>query len=198
MKIERFFTRNLATPYEGITFESRKSEIKTMDGSVVSKVKKAVVPSFWSQMATDIISQKYFRKTGIPAALTHVAEPDVPSWLQRGRADEQALEQLKPEERQRGEEDSRDVFDRMAGCWTYWGFKYGYFDSAHDANAYRDEMAYMLAHQITAPNSPQWFNTGLNWAYGIDGSSQGHYYVDPKTGQTTASANAYERPQPHA
>ena len=198
MKIERFFTRNLATPYEGITFEARKSEIKTMDGSVVSKVKKAVVPSFWSQMATDIISQKYFRKTGIPAALTHVAEPDVPSWLQRGAPDEEALDQLKPEERVRGEEDSRDVFDRMAGCWTYWGFKHGYFDSAHDANAYRDEMAYMLAHQITAPNSPQWFNTGLHWAYGIDGSAQGHYYVDPKTNETLASTSAYERPQPHA
>ena len=131
-------------------------------------------------------------------ALTHVAEPDVPSWLQRGMADEEAIEQLKPEERVRGEEDSRDVFDRMAGCWTYWGFKHGYFDSAHDANAYRDEMAYMLAHQITAPNSPQWFNTGLNWAYGIDGSAQGHYYVDLKTNETLASTSAYERPQPHA
>ena len=86
----------------------------------------------------------------------------------------------------------------MAGCWTYWGWKYGYFDSEEDAKNYHDEMAYMLAHQMTAPNSPQWFNTGLHWAYGIDGPAQGHYYVDPGSGEVKLSDSAYERPQPHA
>ncbi len=90
------------------------------------------------------------------------------------------------------------MFDRLAGTWTYWGWKGGYFDSESDARAFFDELVYMLAMQMAAPNSPQWFNTGLHWAYGIDGPSQGHYYVDYKTGKLTKSKSAYEHPQPHA
>ena len=90
------------------------------------------------------------------------------------------------------------MFDRLAGTWTYWGWKGGYFDTEDDARAFYDELRVMLARQMAAPNSPQWFNTGLHWAYGIDGPAQGHYYVDYQTGELTASASAYEHPQPHA
>jgi len=198
MKITSFFTRDKHSPYDGIDFKLRTSEIKKIDGSKVHTIKKVVVPSFWSQVATDILAQKYFRKAGVPVSVKRKQENGVPEWLQRSVFDEEALEKLTPEDRFRGEEDAREVFDRMAGCWTYWGWKHDYFDSEEDARAYYDEMAYMLAHQMAAPNSPQWFNTGLFWAYGIDGPSQGHYYVDPKTGQARSSGSAYEHPQPHA
>ncbi|MGB3718757.1 MAG: adenosylcobalamin-dependent ribonucleoside-diphosphate reductase, partial [Hyphomicrobiaceae bacterium] len=92
----------------------------------------------------------------------------------------------------------RQVFDRLAGTWTYWGWKGGYFTTEDDARAFFDELRYMLAMQMVAPNSPQWFNTGLHWAYGIDGPSQGHYYVDHETGRLMQSTSAYEHPQPHA
>ncbi|MEI6125322.1 MAG: vitamin B12-dependent ribonucleotide reductase [Pseudomonadota bacterium] len=198
MKIKRHFTEGKFSPYEGIVFETRTSEIKNIDGSLVSRIKKAVVPAFWSQVATDILAQKYFRKAGIPAALRQKQEKNVPSWLQRHVPDEPALSHMEPHERFRGEEDAREVFGRMAGCWTYWGWKHGYFDAEEDAQAYHDEIAFMLAHQMAAPNSPQWFNTGLHWAYGIEGPSQGHYFVDPLTGEAKLSADAYEHPQPHA
>jgi len=198
MNIKRHFTEGTSSPYEGIVFETRTSEIKNLDGSLVSKVKKAVVPSSWSQVATDILAQKYFRKTGVPAALKQKQEKGVPAWLLRRVPDEAALSRLEPSERSRGEEDAREVFDRMAGCWTYWGWKHGYFDTEEDARAFHDEMAFMLARQMAAPNSPQWFNTGLHWAYGIDGPSQGHYHADPASGEVKQSTSAYERPQPHA
>ncbi len=198
MKIERFFTRNISSPYEGIAFEARTSEIKNIDGSVVRRMKKVVVPSFWSQVATDILAQKYFRKAGIPAALKKKKEKGVPLWLQCSVADEEALDCMKPDDRYGGEEDAREVFNRMAGCLTYWGWKCGYFDSEEDAKNYHDETAYMLAHQMAAPNSPQWFNTGLHWAYGIDGPAQGHFYVDHGSGEVKLSESAYQRPQPHA
>ena len=198
MKIKRTFTQGKSSPYEGITFEPRASEIKNVDGSTVRRIKKVVVPDFWSQVATDIIAQKYFRKAGIPICLKRKREKDVPDWLQCCTKDESALAQIQPEEHYRGEEDAREVFNRMAGCWTYWGWKAGYFDTEADARNYYDEMAFMLVHQIAAPNSPQWFNTGLYWAYGIDGPAQGHYYVDPKNGEVIQSQSAYEHPQPHA
>ncbi len=90
------------------------------------------------------------------------------------------------------------MFDRLAGTWTYWGWKGGYFDGEADARAFYDEHRYMLAMQMVAPNSPQWFTPGLHWAYGIDGPSQGHFYVDFRTGKLTKSKTAYEHPQPHA
>ncbi len=113
-------------------------------------------------------------------------------------ADEAALAELPEAERFIGEASCKQVFDRLAGTWTYWGFKGGYFTSEADAQAFFDEHRYMLAMQMVAPNSPQWFNTGLHWAYGIDGPSQGHFYVDYKSGELVQSATAYEHPQPHA
>jgi ribonucleoside-diphosphate reductase alpha chain len=198
MKVTRRFTVGKATPWDGIVFETRKSEIRNMDGSVVRKMEKVVVPGNWSQVASDILAQKYFRRAGVPVATKRKAEKGVPTWLQRSVADEEALASLEPAKRTRSEEDCREVFQRMAGCWTYWGWKHDYFDSEEDARAYHDEMCFMLVNQMAAPNSPQWFNTGLHWAYGIDGPAQGHHYVDPKDGKVRLSESAYEHPQPHA
>ncbi len=199
MKIKHHFTKeNWENPYSSLEFEPRKSEIKNPDGSTVFLLENVMVPKTWSQVATDIIAQKYFRKAGVPVALKKVKEKGVPVWLQRSEADEETLKALPEEKRYSHETDSRQVFSRLAGCWTYWGWKYGYFAAEKDAKAFYYEMCYMLATQMGAPNSPQWFNTGLHWAYGINGPAQGHYYVDAKTGKLTRSKDAYTHPQPHA
>ena len=166
MKFERRFVKTPGQPYEGIRFEARTSELKNSDGSKASSCQKVTVPDSWSQVATDIMAQKYLRRAGIPKI--------------------------------GAETDSREVFHRLAGCWTDWARRFGYFDSETDAAVFYDETCHMLANQMCAPNSPQWFNTGLYYAYGLKGSSQGHYYVDPKSGTLQKSKNAYERPQPHA
>ena len=198
MRIERVFSRPGEDPLSKIEFTTRTSEIKNPDGSVVFRMEDVKVPSSWSQVATDIIAQKYFRKAGVPKLLTRLNEEGVPEWLQPSVADDEMLQQLPEKERYSHETDARQVFNRMAGCWTYWGWKSNYFDSEEDAKAFYDEIIFMLANQMAAPNSPQWFNTGLHWAYGISGPSQGHYYVDPVTGELTASMDAYTHPQPHA
>ena len=199
MKFTRFYTQaDWNTPYDSMKFESRTSEIKNPDGSQVFHMSNVQVPDSWSQVATDIIAQKYFRKAGVPAKLKKVSEKGVPKWLQRSEADSKAMKELPENERFSHEVDSRQVFSRLAGCWTYWGWKHDYFDSEEDAKVFYDELCYMLANQMAAPNSPQWFNTGLNWAYGINGPAQGHYYVDAKTGKLTKSKDSYTHPQPHA
>ncbi|MZR30345.1 vitamin B12-dependent ribonucleotide reductase [Sneathiella litorea] len=198
MRIERHFTNKDSSPYASIKFRQTTSEIRNPDGSVVFKLEGIDVPANWSQVACDIIAQKYFRKAGVPARLKPVAEKDVPEWLWRQTADKKALEEVAEDERYIGETSSTEVFDRLAGTWTYWGWKGGYFDGEEDARTYFDEMRYMLARQMGAPNSPQWFNTGLHWAYGIEGPAQGHSYVDFKTGKLKKSVNSYEHPQPHA
>lgn len=197
MKINRLFTSAEKDPLDSIEFVKRTSEIKNPDGSVVFKMEDVIVPSEWSQVATDILAQKYFRKAGVPKLLKKVKEEGVPKWLQTSCADPK-LEELPEKDRLTSETDAWQVFHRLAGTWTYWGWKAGYFDSEDDAKAFYDELIYMLAKQYAAPNSPQWFNTGLNWAYGINGPSQGHYYVDYQTGVLTASEDAYTHPQPHA
>ncbi len=198
MRIERRFTQAGQSPYADIEFREATSEIRNPDGSIVFRLENMQVPSHWSQVATDILAQKYFRKAGIPARLKKIEENSVPSWLWRSVADTAALADLLENERTTSETDARQVFDRLAGTWTYWGWKGGYFSSEEDARAFYDEHCYMLAMQMAAPNSPQWFNTGLHWAYGIDGPSQGHYYVDFETGKLARSESAYEHPQPHA
>src|SRR6476660_2362221 len=198
MRIERRFTENGKSPYATIAFRESGSEIRNPDGSVVFALDRFHVPTHWSQVAADILAQKYFRKAGVAAKLKKVEENSVPSWLWRSVPDTTALDVLPEGERFVGETDARQVFDRLAGTWTYWGLKGGYFTTEDDASAFFDELRYMLAMQMGAPNSPQWFNTGLHWAYGIDGPSQGHYYVDFKTGELKASESAYEHPQPHA
>jgi ribonucleoside-diphosphate reductase alpha chain len=198
MRIERRYTKDGQSAYADIQFRMTTSEIRNPDGSVVFKLDNVEVPDFWSQVASDVLAQKYFRKAGVPARLKKVEENTVPSFLWRSVADDEQLLLLPEKERTIGEQSSKQVFDRLAGTWTYWGWKGGYFDSEEDAQAFFDELRYMLAAQICAPNSPQWFNTGLHWAYGIDGPSQGHYYVDFETGKLTKSKSSYEHPQPHA
>ncbi len=198
MRIERHYTKADKSPYDAIAFRKATSEIRNPDGSIVFRLEDIDVPESWSQVASDIIAQKYFRKAGVPARLKTVEENGVPSWLWRSVPDKKALARLPEDKRSGPETDSRQVFDRLAGTWTYWGWKGGYFDSEEDARAFFDELRFMLATQKVAPNSPQWFNTGLHWAYGIDGPGQGHHYVDFETGELVQSATAYEHPQPHA
>src|ERR1700742_3569744 len=191
MRIRRHFTVEGHSPYEGIAFRTASSEIRNPDGSVVFAQDGIEVPESWSQVASDVLAQKYFRKAGVPKTLKPVPEEGVPEFLWRKQGPKDGKETT-------GEHSAKQVFDRMAGTWTYWGWKGGYFDGEADAQAFYDELCHMLAAQKCAPNSPQWFNTGLNWAYGIDGPGQGHYYVDHKSGRLTKSASAYEHPQPHA
>lgn len=181
MKIKRVFTKKNQSPYASFEFDKRISEIKHTDGSKKSSI-EVIVPKQWSQVASDILAQKYFRRTGVPqlnekgqAILGEDSKPILGS-----------------------ETDARQVFDRLAGCWTQWGKDYNYFDTDEDADAFHDEIRYMLANQMAAPNSPQWFNTGIYSAYGVKGKPQGHYFVDPKTKKVTKSESAYVRPQPHA
>ncbi|MDO6727326.1 vitamin B12-dependent ribonucleotide reductase [Cognatishimia sp. 1_MG-2023] len=190
MKIERKFTKAEQGAYASLDFIKTTSEIRNPDGSIVFKLDEVEIPSSWSQVASDVIAQKYFRKAGVPSRLKKVKEKDVPEFLWRSVPAEGA--------EMGGETSAKQVFDRLAGAWTYWGWKGGYFTTEADAKAYYDEMRHMLATQRAAPNSPQWFNTGLHWAYGIDGPAQGHHYVDYKTGKLTKSKSSYEHPQPHA
>ena len=170
MEIQRRFTREGDGPYTGISFDTRTSEIRNPDGKSIFRQEGVVVPSSWSQIATDILAQKYFRKRGVP----------------------------RPDGTMGGETDARQVFHRLAFTWTDWGRRYGYFTTERDAQAFTDELACMLARQMGAPNSPQWFNTGLFAVYGMKGPAQGHYFVNPETGEVEKATSAYERPQPHA
>jgi ribonucleoside-diphosphate reductase alpha chain len=191
MKIDRKFTKAGQDAYADLDFVPVTSEIRNPDGTIVFRLENIEVPRSWSQVASDVIAQKYFRKAGVPNRLKKVREKDVPEFLWRSVPADDDVEFG-------GETSSKQVFDRLAGAWAYWGWKGGYFSDEEDARAYFDEMRYMLATQRAAPNSPQWFNTGLHWAYGIDGPAQGHYYVDYKTGKLTKSKSSYEHPQPHA
>jgi ribonucleoside-diphosphate reductase alpha chain len=182
MKVERHFTKAGTSPYDQFTWAKRNSTIYNPDGSIVFEMKDAEVPAGWSQLATDIAVSKYFRKAGVPQTDSH-GQP---------LRDEQGQPVMG------AETSAREVVHRMAGCWRDWGERYGYFDSAEDAAAFADEIAYMLLDQMAAPNSPQWFNTGLHWAYGLTGPAQGHYYVDPDTHELVQSQDAYTHPQPHA
>ena len=191
MQITRRYTKAGQDPFAAFTFVPRTSRIANPDGSVVFEMKDLQVPEQWSQVAVDILAQKYFRKAGLPLQNRKVVEAGVPEWLQRTQAE--------PGDPATGQEtDARQVFRRLAGCWTYWGWKGSYFQSEADALAFHDEVCHMLAGQMAAPNSPQWFNTGLYWAYGIEGPPQGHYRVDPATGKVVRSTSAYEYPAPHA
>src|SRR5690606_2327 len=183
------FTTEETGAYGAIAFKRTSFEIRNPDGSIVFSLTDIEVPESWSQVAADVLAQKYFRKRGVPAALKRVREKGVPEFLWRSVPDEEALAKLPEAERYTGETRATQVFDRLAGAWAYWGWKGGHFSTEADARAYFDEMRYMLATQMGAPNSPQWFNTGLHWAYGIDGPGQGHFYVDHRTGELVKSTS---------
>jgi ribonucleoside-diphosphate reductase alpha chain len=191
MHISRRYTVEGQDPFSAFTFVPRTSRIVNPDGTAVFEMKDLLAPEGWSQVAVDILAQKYFRKAGVPEKIERIREEGVPEWLRRSVP--------APGDPGTGQEtDARQVFRRLAGCWTYWGWKGKYFSTEADASAFYDETCHMLAAQMAAPNSPQWFNTGLNWAYGIDGPAQGHYRVDPDTTEVVRSTSAYEHPAPHA
>ncbi|HUX84651.1 MAG TPA: vitamin B12-dependent ribonucleotide reductase [Chitinophagaceae bacterium] len=170
LRFLRHFTREGVSPYDMFRFELRSSVIRNPGGDIVFEMNEVEVPEHWSQIATDILAQKYFRKAGVPS-------PDGST----GR-----------------ETSLRQVVHRMANCWKVWGQRYGYFATGKDADIFYDELAYGMLNQACVPNSPQWFNTGLHESYGITGKPQGHYYVEQRTGKLELSTSAYERPQPHA
>ena len=191
MHVPRRYTTAGQDPFAGFTFAHRSSRIANPDGTIVFEMKDLMAPEHWSQVAVDVLAQKYLRRAGVPVQTESVPETGVPEWLRRRRpaGGNTATGQ---------ETDARQVFRRLAGCWSYWGWKGGYFSSEEDARTFFDEVCHMLAAQAAAPNSPQWFNTGLHWAYGIDGPPQGHYRLDPATGLMRRSTSAYEHPAPHA
>jgi ribonucleoside-diphosphate reductase alpha chain len=154
MRIERRYTKAGQSPYADMAFRLTASEIRNPDGSVVFRADDVEVPTAWSQVAADVLAQKYFRKAGVPARLKKVEEETVPSWLWRSAPDQAALQALPEKERDVGEHSSKQVFERLAGTWTYWGWKGGYFDTEEDARTFFDELVYMLAMQMAAPNSP--------------------------------------------
>ena len=198
MVIERRFTTAGEDPFDLFSWISMDVEIRNPDGTMADSIEGVEFPSGFEGVPGKIAAQKYLRKAGVPVYLRKVAEDGIPVWLQRSEPDYEKLQTLDAKDRYTGEIHGKNLFRRLAGTWTYWGYKYGYFASEVDARAYFDEMCYLISSQRSAPNSPQWFNTGLNWAYGIEGPAQGHHYVDPSTGELWLSQNAYEHPQPHA
>jgi ribonucleoside-diphosphate reductase alpha chain len=170
LSFQRQYTRDEVSPFDMFEYDYRTSVIRNPNGEKVFEMTNVEVPNHWSQIATDILAQKYFRKAGVP-------QPDG----SLGR-----------------ETSIKQVAHRLAHCWRTWGENYGYFATKKDAQVFYDELVFSIMMQSCAPNSPQWFNTGLFSSYGIDGKAQGHFYVDPKTGKLERSQNAYERPQPHA
>ncbi len=182
LKIPRLFTKAGENIYDTVEWEKRTSLIKNPDGTIVFQMDNVEIPKFWSQTALDILSQKYFRKRGVPQ-FDSDGNPVLDANGQQVLGSETSLKQ---------------VVHRLAGCWAWWGKKYNYFATEEDSKAFYDEVAFMLLHQFAAPNSPQWFNTGLNFAYGITGPAQGHWYVDPDTKELLQSKDAYSRIQAHA
>ncbi|OYD09855.1 vitamin B12-dependent ribonucleotide reductase [Paludifilum halophilum] len=182
LQIKRFYTQKGEDPFQTVEYVKKDCRITNPDGSVVFEMKGAEVPKPWSQVAADIMISKYFRKAGVP------------QYDERGKPvlNDQGEPVTGPET------SVKQVIHRLAGCWREWGEKNGYFHTEEDAQAFYDELVYMMLHQMAAPNSPQWFNTGLAYAYGITGKPQGHYYVDPETEELKKGEDAYSRPQPHA
>jgi len=170
LKVDRYFTKDGVNVFDLFKYEKRSSVIRNPSGDAVFEMNDVEVPATWSQVATDILAQKYFRKAMVPLADGTTGS----------------------------EKSIKQVAHRMGNCWKDWGMRYGYFASAKDADIFYDEIVYTITGQLAAPNSPQWFNTGLHSSYGITGKPQGHYYVDPVTEVLSKSTSAYERPQPHA
>ncbi|NCX96486.1 MAG: vitamin B12-dependent ribonucleotide reductase, partial [Chitinophagia bacterium] len=170
LSFNRHYTKSDVSVWDMFQYEKRSATIKNIGGEIAFHMDNVEVPAHWSQVATDILSQKYFRRAGVP-------QPD------GSLGSETSIKQ---------------VAHRLASCWQQWGSKYGYFASTEDAQVFYDELVYSLLSQSGAPNSPQWFNTGLHSVYGINGKPQGHYFVNPETQEVERSTSAYERPQPHA
>lgn len=147
LEIERHYTTKGVDPLDEVVWERRSSVITNTDGSVVFKMEGAEIPAEWSQLATDIVVSKYFRKAGIHG------------------------------DKAKGETSVRDVVTRLARTIREVGEELGgYFASTKDADAFEAELSHMLVSQKGAFNSPVWFNCGLFHRYGITGSG-GNYAV---------------------
>ena len=182
MKITPRFTRPGQDVFSTVEWSTRTSRISNSDGSTVFEMLDAEIPASWSQLATDIVVSKYFRKAGVP-------QVDATG---KNKVDASGKTILGPER------SVKQVVHRLAGCWKHWGEKFGYFATAQDAQAFYNEISWMLLNQVAAPNSPQWFNTGLQWAYGINGPAQGHWIAEHANGEVSLAPDAYSHPQPHA
>ncbi len=182
LTISRRFTRTGESPLDAVRWEKRTSRIRDEAGMTIFEKRDAEIPADWSQVATDIMVSKYFRRAGVP-------QSDQEGKPVLGSDGKPALG---------GESSARQVIQRLTNCWRWWGERSGYFATSADAQAFEEELQYMLVRQMAAPNSPQWFNTGLHLSYGITGPAQGHYYVEPETGEVKESQDAYSHPQPHA
>ncbi|WP_254563118.1 adenosylcobalamin-dependent ribonucleoside-diphosphate reductase [Dyadobacter diqingensis] len=170
LSFERYYTVDDASVFDLFDYERRRSVIRNPNGELIFEMRDVEVPCHWSQIATDILAQQYFRKTGVP----------------------------QPNGTLGGETSIRQVAHRLADCWRFWGLKHHYFAGKKDAQIFYDEIVYSILKQCCVPNSPQWYNTGLYQSYGITGEPQGHFFVDPGTEKLEKSQNAYEHPQPHA
>ena len=140
LRVPRHFTRAGVNPLDEVTWDKRRTVIANPDGSVVFQMDAVEVPATWSQLATDIVVSKYFRKAGLPGTPGH--ETSV----------RQVVQRLAHTIRVSGESQG------------------GYFATPEDAEAFEAELSHMLVHQIGAFNSPVWFNCGLFHEYGIKGS----------------------------
>ncbi|MEE9581617.1 MAG: vitamin B12-dependent ribonucleotide reductase, partial [Acidimicrobiia bacterium] len=182
LTINRFFTKPGEEPLDSVEWITKDSRITNPDGSIVFEMKDAEVPIGWSQVAADIMVSKYFRKAGVPQVDSTGSQI----------LDDEGAAVLGPEQ------SARQVITRLASTWRMWGERYHYFASEDDGQAFEDEVTFMLVNQMAAPNSPQWFNTGLNHKYGLTGPSQGFWFVDPDSGDLLPSPDSYTRPAPHA
>ncbi|MBC8523707.1 adenosylcobalamin-dependent ribonucleoside-diphosphate reductase, partial [PVC group bacterium] len=182
MIITRRFTTADSDVWNSVEWVTRSTKITNADGSIVFEMSDAEVPAQWSQLASDIMVSKYFRKSGVPI----MKEDGTPETDSKGKP-------VTGPERS-----ARQVIHRLVGCWRSWGESHDYFDTPEDGSAFYDELVWMMLHQVSAPNSPQWFNTGLNWEYGITGPAQGHVVADPESGKVHDAPDAYSHPQPHA
>jgi ribonucleoside-diphosphate reductase alpha chain len=198
MKITRLITDAASDPFVGLSWRKVDVEVCAADPAARVCLTDIEVPAHWSREAAQTFVHYYIRRAGVPAKTLRVKEEGIPEFLWCAVPDTAALQAMPEEQRYSHETSARQVFLRLAGMWTYWGFKCGYFDTESDAQSFHDEIAAMLARQVMAPNSPQWFNTGLHWAYGLRGPAQGHCYGDHETGKLKLSSNAYARPQLHA
>ena len=139
-KLQRRFTQPDLDPLDAVKFERRSTVIANPDGSVVFEMHDIEVPKDWSQLATDIIASKYFRKAGVPS----------PEGRETGAR--QVVHRIAHTLRTWGEE------------------KGGYFESPEEADTFEAELGHLLIKQIGAFNSPVWFNCGLYHEYGVRGS----------------------------
>lgn len=177
MKIKRLFTRNIATGksvFDLVEWEWRDIESTDANGHPI--VLKFEVPKQFSTVAATIAATKYARRSDVPKEAQELFGID----MDNGR-----------------ENSYKQLAHRLALAWMNWGVKGKYF-SVEDGLKYYDEMVYMLLKQKSAPNSPQWFNTGIHAAYGVEKESQGYYRVNPETGKLEETKKSFEFPQPHA